>query len=152
MIRHEIDPQAILQRAGHSIGAARQLLFFHPDLLVRLLQADQSALLEAPLRFAVMELPDGAVTIRWFNHALSFARYDNPALTNLGRELAATCERIVSDAFGDTPLKNSARPFSLTAARSNSAIEYLTKASASPRTPSRRSSPDRQAGKPDAIN
>jgi hypothetical protein len=45
---YEIDPQAVLQRAGHSIGAARQLLVFDPDLMVRLLQADQSALLEAP--------------------------------------------------------------------------------------------------------
>jgi hypothetical protein len=50
-----------------------------------------------------MELPDGTATIRWFSPALPFARYDNPALTNLGRELATTCECIVSEAFGYTP-------------------------------------------------
>jgi uncharacterized protein (DUF302 family) len=97
----EIDPQSILQGAGHSIGAARQLLFFHPDLMVRLLRADQSALLEAPLKFAVMELPDGTVTVRWFDFSWSFARYDHAALSELGKELTKTCERIIADALGD---------------------------------------------------
>ena len=101
-VLHEIDPQAVLRRADLSIGAARQILFFHPDLMVRLLQADQSALLEAPLKFAVMELPDKTVSVRWINPEGPFARYDNAALSKLGQELAITCEHIATEALADT--------------------------------------------------
>ncbi|NPD70161.1 DUF302 domain-containing protein [Lichenicola cladoniae] len=96
---HEIDPQKVLQRGGHAIGAARQILFFHPDLMVRLLTADASALLEAPLKLAVIELPDSRITIRWIDPAVAFARYDNQALTILGQELAVLCEHIVSESL-----------------------------------------------------
>lgn len=95
-VLHEIDPQKVLQRGRHAIGPARQILFFHPDLMVRLLQANQAALLEAPLKLAVLQQPDGAVTIRWIDPAAAFARYANPALTGLGHDLARRCEKIVA--------------------------------------------------------
>jgi uncharacterized protein (DUF302 family) len=97
-VLHEIDPQAIVARAGHQIGLTRQILFFHPDFMVRLLAADPAALLEAPLKFAVMEL-DGAVSVRWLDPAIGFARYGNAALAEVGRELAVVCERIVDAAL-----------------------------------------------------
>lgn len=102
-VLHEIDPQKILQRGGYAVDPARQILFFHPDLMVRLLTADASALLEAPLKFAVLELPDGRGMIRWINPAVAFARYDNPALTILGQELAILCEHIVSASLTRLP-------------------------------------------------
>ncbi len=100
-VLHEIDPQAILARDGREIGPARQILFFHPDRMVRLLAADPAALLEAPLKLAVMDMPDGTVTVRWIDPAAAFGRYDNPALAELGRELAASFDRIVIAALGD---------------------------------------------------
>lgn len=105
LVLHEIDPQTILKNGGHTIGATRQILFFHPDLMVRLLEADQAALLEAPLKLAVMEQPRGAVVVRWLDPAAAFARYGNPALVELGRDLAAACERIVAASLdGDAGL------------------------------------------------
>ena len=101
-VLHEIDPQAILSRAGHTIDPARQILFFHPDLMVRLLQAEPAALLEVPLKFAAMALQDGTISVRWIDPAVAFARYDNPALAELGAELAATCECVVTEAL-DAP-------------------------------------------------
>ena len=95
-VLHEIDPQKVLQRGGHDIGPARQVLLFHPDLMVRLLQANPAALLEAPLKLAVMQQPDSTVTIRWHDPAAAFGRYGHPALTELGQELAARCEQIVT--------------------------------------------------------
>ncbi len=95
-VLHEIDPQKVLQRGGHAIDPARQVLFFHPDLMVRLLQANPAALLEAPLKLAVMQRPDGAVSIRWHDPAAAFARYGNLVLAELGQELAARCEQIVT--------------------------------------------------------
>jgi len=95
-VLHEIDPQKVLQRGVYDIGHARQILFFHPDLMVRLLQANPAALLEAPLKVAVMQQPDGTVTIRWHDPAVAFGRYGNPVLAELGQDLASRCEQIVT--------------------------------------------------------
>lgn len=95
-VLHEIDPQKVLQRGGYEIGPARQILFFHPDLMIRLLQANPAALLEAPLKLAVMQQPDGYTMIRWQNPAVAFGRYGNPVLTEMGQDLASRCGRIVT--------------------------------------------------------
>jgi uncharacterized protein (DUF302 family) len=95
-ILHEVDPQLLLRRDGYAISPARQILFFHPRYVVRMLQADPCALLEAPLKFVVLQQPDGSTAIRWFDPAAAFARYGNPALTELGKELADLCETIAA--------------------------------------------------------
>jgi uncharacterized protein (DUF302 family) len=64
MVLHEVDAQAILNRSNYAIGPARQILFFHPRLMARLLQGDTSALLEAPLKFSVIQGED-KVFVRW---------------------------------------------------------------------------------------
>jgi uncharacterized protein (DUF302 family) len=63
-VLHEIDPQMLLRKGGYAIAAARQILFFHPRLMARLLTADVAALIEAPLKFAVTELGNGGVAVR----------------------------------------------------------------------------------------
>ena len=94
-VLHEIDPQAALQGFGHTIGAARLVFFFHPNLLHRLLETDWTAIVEAPPKLVLLELPDGAVSLRMANPAGALARYGNPALTAFGQELAAICARIM---------------------------------------------------------
>ena len=91
-----VEQQQLLSRGGYAIAATRQLLFFHPRLMVRVLEADPAALLEAPLKFAVLLLPDGDVSLRWIDPFASFARYDHPALIDLGRELSSLCEAIAT--------------------------------------------------------
>jgi uncharacterized protein (DUF302 family) len=101
MVLQEIDPQAILARSNYVIGAMRQLLFFHPRLMARLLDADPSALLEAPLKFSVIAGREGLVHVRWQDPAPAFARYGEPALAKLGDELADLC-RVIADAALNT--------------------------------------------------
>jgi len=96
----EIDTQVLLNRGGYAIEPARQLLFFHPRFVVRLLAADPAALLEVPLKFAILGLPGGMVTVRWVDPIASFARYENSALEDLGHELSEACERIVAESLG----------------------------------------------------
>ena len=98
-VLHEIDPQMLLRRGGYSIDAARQILFFHPRFVVAMLQADPASLLEAPLKLAIIERPDGSSDLRWQDPAAAFLRYGNAALADVGRELAATCDRIVDEAI-----------------------------------------------------
>ena len=101
-VLHEIDPQALLHRGGIEIGPARQLLFFHPRFMKRLLDAEPAAGLEAPLKFLV--LPEGPdVVVRWYDPLQSFSRYGVPALSALGVELSALCEQIAEAACTDQP-------------------------------------------------
>lgn len=85
-IVHEIDPQMLLKRGGYIIGRTRQVLFFHPRYMVRLLGADPAALSEAPLKVVVME-DANAVTVRWPLPGPLFDRYGHDELSALGREL-----------------------------------------------------------------
>jgi uncharacterized protein (DUF302 family) len=98
-VLHEIDPQTLLSRGGFSILPARQVLFFHPRYVARMLSADPAALLEAPLKIALLEMPQGGSRLHWLDPAAAFSRYGNPALTELGKELAALCEKIVAAAL-----------------------------------------------------
>ena len=98
-VLHEIDPQALLHRGGIEIAPARQILFFHPRYMKRLLDAEPAAVLEAPLKFAV--LSDGAeVIVRWYDPRHSFNRYGDPTLRTLGRDLAQLCDGIAAQALG----------------------------------------------------
>jgi uncharacterized protein (DUF302 family) len=94
-----VDAQAFVRRGGYALQGTVQILAFHPKFMVRLLEADPGALLGAPLKFAVVETPDGNVTVTWADHAAAFARYDNPALANLGQELAALSEAVATRAL-----------------------------------------------------
>jgi uncharacterized protein (DUF302 family) len=99
MVLHEVDAQAILGKSNYKIGPARQILFFHPRIMARLLHGDTSALLEAPLKFSVIGSGD-KVFVRWQDPAPNFARYGSETLTELGNELSAVCKRIADAALG----------------------------------------------------
>lgn len=94
LLIHEIDPQRLAERGGYAIGATRQLLFFHPRYLVRLLEGDSSALMEAPLKLVITEQPDSSVILRHSDVAAAFQRY--PALSKLGAELDELFQRLVA--------------------------------------------------------
>lgn len=89
-VLHEIDPQALLRKGGYAIPGARQILFFHPRLMVRLLESNSAAILEVPLKFALLE-EAGAVRLRWLDPKSAFAKYRNDGLAELGNELTSTC-------------------------------------------------------------
>ncbi len=52
---HEIDTQMLVAKAGLQIRPTRQLLFFHPRYMVRLLAENAAALPEVPLKVVVTE-------------------------------------------------------------------------------------------------
>jgi len=91
---HEIDPQMFLQRAGFSSLGLRQLLFFHPRYLVRLLEGNPGALVEVPLKLVILEMPDGKVTVRRPEPLVSIGCY--PGMGALAAELDGICMRLIS--------------------------------------------------------
>ena len=92
---HEIDPRMLLRLGGHDIPATRQLLFFHPRYMARLLSAAPAAIVEAPLKLVVMQTPTGsaaqpgAVCVRCPDPRALFGRYNG--LAALGEELSSLC-------------------------------------------------------------
>jgi len=100
LVLHAIDPQRILSAHGYQLPPARQLLLFHPRYMARLLAIDPAAIVEAPLKIAVLTDPDtGEVTARMADPRVTFGAY--AGLCELGEELAATSERILAAVGGD---------------------------------------------------
>ncbi|HWX65663.1 MAG TPA: DUF302 domain-containing protein [Rhodanobacter sp.] len=96
----EIDPQMLLQRGGYLIAPARQLLFFHPRYVVRLLAADPAAVVEVPLKLVVLQMPDGSVTVRHADVRAQLDRY--PGMQVLAEELAAVSARLLASVAPST--------------------------------------------------
>lgn len=61
----ETDVQKALAGAGRSTGGFRLLFFIHPALVIRVISADISAMVEAPLKLVMIENPDGLVSLRF---------------------------------------------------------------------------------------
>ena len=95
-VLNEIDPQKAVQGIGRSMGGLRLIFFFHPNLVVRVLETDWTAMVEAPLKLVVTELPEGIVSIRMADPITAFGRYGNSVLAGFGKELAETCQRVIA--------------------------------------------------------
>jgi uncharacterized protein (DUF302 family) len=93
----EIDTQSLMEIGGFASDPLRQLLFFHPRYMARILAINPSAVLEAPLKLAVLgSKTQEIVRVRWINPIAALARYGNPTLTTLAIELDRLCSTIVS--------------------------------------------------------
>jgi uncharacterized protein (DUF302 family) len=90
----EIDPRMLLARAGLAIQPTRQLLFFHPRYMERLLRADARALQEVPVKIVVMADAAGHVVMRGPDMKIAFDQY--AGTSSLGLELSTLCREIIS--------------------------------------------------------
>jgi len=91
---HEIDPQMLLKRGGLEIHKTRQLLFFHPRYMQRLLEANPNALIEAPLKIVVMQSSGGDISVRTTDIEKQLGRY--AGLETLAKELSEIARSIVA--------------------------------------------------------
>ncbi len=82
----EINPQILLEKEGYKILEARQILFFHPKFMVKLLSEDPSAVMAVPLKVILMKLPDGQVIIQATDPCEIFEKF--PKLFSLANELS----------------------------------------------------------------
>ena len=53
----EINPQMFLARAGYAIQPVRQLFYFHPRYVVKMLPIDPASFPEIPLKLVILETP-----------------------------------------------------------------------------------------------
>ena len=94
MIIKEINPQQMLRMVGVHTKGMRQLLFFHPRFMKRIMAANAHATIEPPLKIAVMETPQGNVVVKYVKPSALFGRYQG--LAAIGQELDALIAKIVA--------------------------------------------------------
>jgi uncharacterized protein (DUF302 family) len=80
---------------GVTIKGNQVFMVFRNDFAVRLLAADPGAGFEAPIRIYVYENPDGTATVSYIPPSVLFARYQNPEVQAVARELDAIFKTIV---------------------------------------------------------
>lgn len=93
MVINEIDPQKMLRMVGVRTKGMRQIQFFHPRFMKQIIETNAHASIEAPLKVAVMEGPDGTVMVKFIKPTSLFGRYGG--LDDLGKELEGVVTKIV---------------------------------------------------------
>ncbi len=94
MILHEIDTQMIVKKGGLGIPPLRQLLYFHPRYMKRVLEGNPASVIEAPLKFAVRETESGEVHCGYIRPDYLFGRYQK--MEEMAAELDAMAAKIAS--------------------------------------------------------
>jgi uncharacterized protein (DUF302 family) len=85
---------------GIEIPGNQVIMVFRNDFAVRMLRADVSAGIEAPLRFYVTESEDGA-DLTWQVPSVVFAPYGSPALTRMADEMDVIFTAIAEQAVAE---------------------------------------------------
>lgn len=94
MVVNEMDGQRMLRMVGKQVGGMKQIFFFHPQYMAKVIEANQQAAIQIPLKFIIMERPDGKAMIRYFPPSTLFKGYEGTE--EVGKELDEIVEKIVS--------------------------------------------------------
>ncbi len=96
MVIETVDGQRMLRMAGLSVPGMTQVFYFHPRFMRRVLEADPMAAMQIPLKFIVMERPDGNVVVRYFKPSTVLGPYNGQA--EIAAELDGLVDTIVTSA------------------------------------------------------
>lgn len=92
----EAGPTEVAARRGEKIPGNRVVGVFRNDFAVTVIRAAPAAMIEAPVRFMVMEEPDGTATLAYKLPSTVFAPYKDEG----GEALAAVVGEL-DNVFGD---------------------------------------------------
>ncbi|MEJ2361899.1 MAG: DUF302 domain-containing protein [Gammaproteobacteria bacterium] len=91
-----INGQANAAKIGRDVPPDQILEVFRPDFAVRVWEACKPAGMDIPLRIHIYEDSAGNVIVAYRTAVETFAAYENPALTAIGKELDAIFVNILS--------------------------------------------------------
>ena len=77
-----IDAQKMLRMAKVKVSGMKQLLFFHPRYMKRIIESNALGTIEPPLKIAIMERPDGKVMVKYIKPSSMLGKY--AGLSDLG--------------------------------------------------------------------
>ena len=86
-----------------SVWKATQYLMGNHTIAERMFRHDPSVMLHAPLRTLLYVDPDGDTKLAVDQPSLLFASYDDPRITDVGRELDALLAHLITLLGGDAP-------------------------------------------------
>ncbi|MEE9167486.1 MAG: DUF302 domain-containing protein [Candidatus Neomarinimicrobiota bacterium] len=92
MLIKEIDAQKMLKMVDKKVGGMKQLLFFHPRYMKRIIETNPLGSIEPPLKLAIMERPDKKVIIKYIKPTHLFSQYQG--LESIGEELEEVVHKI----------------------------------------------------------
>ena len=95
MVIHEVDAQKMLRMAGKQVDGMSQIFYFHPKYMRRVMEANPAATIQIPLKFLVMEKPDGKVVIRYFKPSTILNSYKGEE--SISAELDSLVEKILTE-------------------------------------------------------
>tara|TARA_R110002049_G_scaffold188846_5_gene357295 strand:- start:544 stop:972 length:429 start_codon:yes stop_codon:yes gene_type:complete len=75
MVIKVVDAQKMLRMAGKKTKGMKQIFFFHPKFMKRVMEANKMATIQIPLKLIVMEKPDGKTVIRYFMPSTLLNKY-----------------------------------------------------------------------------
>ena len=85
MVVKTIDAQKMLKMVNKQVGGMKQLLFFHPRYMKRIIETNPLGTIEPPFKIAIMERPDGGVVVKYIKPSSMLGKYSG--LEELGVEL-----------------------------------------------------------------
>ena len=75
MVINEVDPQKMLRLVGVQTKGMRHIFFFHPRYMKRIYETNKQASIEPPLKFVVMEMPNGKVMVHYIRPSYKLSPY-----------------------------------------------------------------------------
>ena len=96
----QAGPTGAAKNRGVTIPGNRVIGVFNNAFAVEMLNASESAMIEAPVRFYVTEQPDGTATLSYKTPSHVFAPYadDSPQVMKIAAKLDETFAAIAADA------------------------------------------------------
>lgn len=95
MVIHVIDGQKMMRMAGKDVNGMKQIFYFHPKYMRRVIEANNEAAIQIPLKFIVMEKPDGKVVVRYFLPSKVLANYKGEE--TIAKELDGLVNKIIKE-------------------------------------------------------
>lgn len=95
MVVHEIDAQRMLRMVEVQTGGMKQILFFHPRYMKRIIETNRNGGIEPPLKIIVMEAPNGNVMVRYERPTHLFGAYEG--LGEIASELEGIVEILIAE-------------------------------------------------------
>ena len=95
MVLLTVDAQKMLRMAGKKVKGMKQIFYFHPQYMRRVMEANKYATIQIPLKFIVMERPDGKTILRYFMPSKLLGSYKG--VEPIARELDELVNNIIKE-------------------------------------------------------
>ncbi|WP_445955073.1 DUF302 domain-containing protein [Yeosuana sp.] len=95
MVVYELDGQKMLKMAGKNVGGMKQLFFFHPAYMAKVMEANEMAGIVIPFKIIVME-KKGMVMVRYFMPSTVLKSYKGTE--TIASELDGKVTKIIAEA------------------------------------------------------